>query len=121
MANKAKKHNKLSVQTKGTGCYAQDSFKFEPDEAVSMDCQRFTGVWTVDDNGRCECMRLPRKRSESTLLLKLPHGRLSLTKDKAVQLTLKFFDKNVKTVAPMMLAEAVEAVELLKRIKKVKL
>lgn len=42
-------------------------------------------------NGGFDFEAKPRKRTQSTLLKKVAHGRLSATHDGAIQLTLKVF------------------------------
>ena len=49
-----------------------------------------TGRVMVMSDGSMEAILTHRKRTEATLLQKLPHGRLSLTKRGMVQLTLVF-------------------------------
>lgn len=54
------------------------------------------GVMTVTTNGQFNFTPQPRVKAQSQLIKKLAHGRLSLTKDGAIQLTIKVrWDDNV--------------------------
>lgn len=54
------------------------------------------GVVTVMTNGQFNFRPQPRVKAQSTLIKKLAHGRLSATKDGAIQLTIKVrWDDNV--------------------------
>ena len=69
-------------------------FQFLPD---NQDCQvvdscQATGTAQLMRNGAFDFVRSPkRQRANSTLICKAAHGRLSGTRDKAFQLTLKSF------------------------------
>lgn len=52
----------------------------------------------------------PRQRTNSMLIRKLAHGRLSRTRDHAIQLTLKCFDSEKANVPRSFISEAIEAV-----------
>ena len=67
-----------------------------------------TGRVMVMSDGSMEAIVTHRKRSESTLLQKLPHGRLSLTKQGNVQLTL-VFDKEELGIPCQLSQEASSA------------
>lgn len=51
----------------------------------------------------------PRSRTNSMLIRKMAHGRLSRTKDHAVQLTLKCFDNEAADVPRTFIGETIEA------------
>lgn len=53
----------------------------------------------------------PRHRANSTLLRKAAHGRLSATKDGAIQLTLKVFRREGLDVNKTMRREAIELLD----------
>ena len=53
----------------------------------------------------------PQKRRKGTLLKKVAHGRLSVTKDGAYLLTLKVFKHEGLDAALVMAKEAMEAIE----------
>lgn len=67
-------------------------FMFAPDYCVPNVVQRvrrMCGVAQQMTDGTFEFMSQPKLRAQSKLIKKLTHGRVSLTKDKAIQLTLK--------------------------------
>ena len=60
---------------------------------------------------------VPRKapqRANSTLLRKAAHGRISVTRDEAYQLTLKVFKREGLDVKETMLREAIELINNVK-------
>ena len=67
-----------------------------------------TGRVMVMSDGSMEAILTHRKRTEATLLQKLPHGRLSLTKRGMVQLTL-VFDKEELGIPCQLAQEASSA------------
>lgn len=68
-----------------------------------------TGRFTLMSTGDFELLAIPaKKRAESKLLKKLPHGRLSLTKQDKLQLTL-IFEKNEINMAEKLHSEALDA------------
>jgi len=84
------------------------TFMFTPDEHQQGCVQPFRGSGTGQQmsDGSFEFVLTPRKRSESTLILKLPHGRLSETKDGAIQLTLKVFNSENADIRKIFIEEA---------------
>ena len=69
-------------------------FEFHPDNQgveVMTPCQVNGKVQLMRDGTVYFTAAKPRTRANSTLLRKAAHGRLSATKDRAVQLTLKCF------------------------------
>ena len=91
-------------------------FMFAPDYCVPNVVQRvrrMCGVAQQMTDGTFEFMSQPKLRTQSTLIKKLAHGRISLTKDKAIQLTLKVMrDENIN-IAEAIAAEAAEGAEAL--------
>ena len=84
----------LHVQQDGMAHYdGQDKFLFTPDNPVGGIVTPFrgTGVAQLLSDGTFDFVRRPRLRAQSQLIRKLAHGRLSKTKDGAIQLTLKVF------------------------------
>ena len=74
-------------------------------------------------NGQLQLMRnatfdyvpnKPRVRAHSTLLRKAAHGRISVTRDEAYQLTLKIFKREGLDVKETLLREAVELINNVK-------
>ena len=72
---------------------AEGIFLFLPSDPVAEYLPRFraAGVAQQMSDGTFHFVRQPRLRAQSLLIHKLPHGRLSLTKDGAIQLTLKVY------------------------------
>jgi len=68
-----------------------DSFFFTPDQSNphTVESWLHRGTAQLMSDGCFEFVAKPMLRSESTLIKKLPHGRLSRTKDGFIQLTLK--------------------------------
>ena len=60
-------------------------------------------------DGTLDVVRTIRKRSLSTLIKKLPHGRLSKTMDGAIQLTIKVFLNEKVKIGNVLLAETAQA------------
>ena len=89
------KHCKV-VQVSGQVTFAKDEneneyLHFMPDdtENMMMESWRREGVVHRLKNGAFDFIAMKRKRSDSILIKKVDHGRLSLTKDGFYQLTLK--------------------------------
>ena len=70
-----------------------DKFLFAPDDPVeeSITPFRSAGVAQLMSDGTFDFITQPRIRAQSELIYKLAHGRVSHTKDGAVQLTLKVY------------------------------
>ena len=60
-------------------------------------------------DGTLDVVRTIRKRSLSTLIKKLPHGRLSKTFDGAIQLTIKVFLNEKAKISNILLLETAQA------------
>lgn len=82
-------------QIEGVAHYdGTDKFLFTPTESVAGLLPRFRAMGLAQQHfdGTFDFIRRPRLRAQSKLIRKLAHGRLSKTKDGAIQLTLKVFE-----------------------------
>ncbi len=80
------------TQKEGMASYDSNQyFTFTPDNPVagSIHPYRSQGQGQLMSDGTFYFVRKPRLRAQSRLIKKLPHGRLSETKDGAIQLTIK--------------------------------
>lgn len=103
------------VQLGGMAFYDDSRcFMFSPDEPVPDVVQRMRrmhGVAQQMTDGTFDFVAQPRVKAQSTLIKKLAHGRVSLTKDNAIQLTLKVMrDENVN-IGQAIVVESAEAVD----------
>ena len=103
------------VQLGGMAFYDDSRcFMFSPDEPVPDVVQRMRrmhGVAQQMTDGTFDFVALPRLKSQSTLIKKLAHGRVSLTKDNAIQLTLKVMRNENINIAETIAAEAADAAD----------
>lgn len=91
-------------------------FMFAPDYCVPNSVprvRRMCGVAQQLTDGTFDFVAQPRLRTQSTLIKKLAHGRVSLTKDKAIQLTLKVMSDENINIAETIAAEAAEGANAL--------
>lgn len=91
-------------------------FMFAPDDPVPNMVQRvrrMCGVAQQMTDGTFEFVSQPKPRTQSKLIKKLAHGRISLTKDKAIQLTLKVMANENINIAEAIAAEAAEGANAL--------
>ena len=91
-------------------------FMFAPDDPVPNVVQRvrrMCGVAQQMTDGTFEFVSQPKLRTQSKLIKKLAHGRISLTKDKAIQLTLKVMANENINIAEAIAAEAAEGANAL--------
>ena len=91
-------------------------FMFAPDYCVPNSVprvRRMCGVAQQLTDGTFDFIAQPRLRTQSTLIKKLAHGRISLTKDKAIQLTLKVMGNENVNIAETIAAEAAEGANAL--------
>ena len=91
-------------------------FMFAPDYCVPNvvpRVRRMCGVAQQQTDGTFDFVAQPRLRTQSTLIKKLAHGRVSLTKDKAIQLTLKVQRNENINIAETIAAEAAEGANAL--------
>lgn len=114
MSHKNTKKQALHVQLSGMAMYDEENlFAFYPDNSVEGLTSKFCvqGVALQMSNGTFEFVPRPKKRPASVLIKKLAHGRLSATKDGAIQLTLKVFKTEGVDIKKTILKEAKEAFE----------
>ena len=91
-------------------------FMFATDYCVPNVVQRvrrMCGVAQQMTDGTFEFVSQPKPRTQSKLIKKLAHGRISLTKDKAIQLTLKVMANENINIAEAIAAEAAEGANAL--------
>lgn len=119
-ASKQREHTQLigrAIIDNGVNSTGEEkrSFLFEPDESIqnSVDGWQARGKFTILTTGQAEFCPERRKRSEALLIKKLPHGRISETKDDAYLLTIKVFKTEPGNITCQMLKEASEAVDAL--------
>lgn len=103
------------VQLGGIAFYDESKyFLFSPDESVPDKVQRMRrmhGVAQQMTDGTFDFVAQPRVKSQSKLIRKLAHGRVSLTKDKAIQLTLKVTPSENINIAQAIAIESAEAAD----------
>ena len=109
------------IQVSGQAVFTSDENKneyvqFLPDDPVEQFIKgwRHEGVAQRLRNGTFDFVARPRIRSAATLIKKVAHGRLSATKDGAIQLTLKIFKSEGVPMAETFVREAEEAVSNVK-------
>lgn len=91
-------------------------FMFAPDDPVPNVVQRIRrmcGVAQQMTDGTFDFVPKPHVKAQSKLIKKLAHGRISLTKDKAIQLTLKVMANENINIAEAIAAEAAEGANAL--------
>ena len=88
-------------------------FLFSPDEPVAGLLPRFRchGIAQQMTDGTFDFVAKPKVKPQSQLIKKLAHGRLSLTKDNAIQLTLKVMRNENINIAETIAAEAADAAD----------
>ena len=103
------------VQLGGIAFYDESKyFLFSPDEPVPDKVQRMRsmhGVAQQMTDGTFDFVAQPRVRSQSQLIRKLAHGRVSMTKDGAIQLTLKITANENINIAQAIAVESAEATD----------
>lgn len=103
------------VQLGGMAFYDESKyFLFSPDDSMPDKVQRMRrmhGVAQQMTDGTFDFVAQPRVRSQSQLIRKLAHGRVSLTKDKAIQLTLKVTPSENINIAQAIAIESAEAAD----------
>ena len=109
--------NKQHVQLGGMAFYDESKcFLFAPNEhgaGEKVQGFRSQGVAQQLSDGTFDFVSKPRVRSQSELIRKLAHGRLSKTKDGAIQLTLKVFCDEGINIGNALVKEAEEAADAL--------
>ena len=105
------------VQLGGMAFYDESKcFLFAPNEHGGGEKVlgfRSQGVAQQLSDGTFDFVVKPRVRSQSVLIRKLAHGRLSKTKDGAIQLTLKVFCDEGINIGSALVKEAEEAADAL--------
>ena len=100
------------IQLAGQGIYDDGKyFRFEPEDSDFGVVKPFKGNGSIQllSDGTLDVVRTIRKKSLSTLIKKLPHGRLSKTFDGAIQLTIKVFLNEKVKINNILLAETAQA------------
>lgn len=100
------------VQIGGMAFYDEGRyFFFAPDVAVPESTPRFRRLgWAQQmSDGTFDFTERPYPRSQSKLIRKLTHGRVSETKDGAIQLTLKVFAHEGVNISDALKSEALDA------------
>ena len=124
-----KKANKKQVnnqQVNNNGCqhvqlggvaYYDDKqyFLFSPDSVNQgvVEVFRRHGVAQQMQDGTFDFVAVSKPKSQSELIKKLAHGRLSKTKDGAIQLTLKVFCHEGLNIAQTLTVESAEGADAL--------
>ena len=105
------------VQLGGMAFYDESKcFLFAPNEhggGEKVQGFRSQGVAQQLTDGTFDFVVKPRVRSQSELIRKLAHGRLSKTKDGAIQLTLKVFCDEGINIGSTLVKETEEATDAL--------
>ena len=103
------------VQLGGVAFYDEGKcFMFSPEnEGVRNKVEGFRsqGIAQQLTDGTFDFVAKPRIRSQSELIRKLAHGRVSKTKDGAIQLTLKVFCDEGINIGNTLVKEAEEAAD----------
>ncbi|GEM_PF-967089 len=95
----------------GLASYDGDTFLFSPSDPVKCSTTPFrsVGVAQLLSDGTFDFIRKPRLRAQSELIRKLAHGRVSKTKDGAIQLTIKVFQDEGVNISQTIAQEALIA------------
>ena len=121
----AKKNNKVqNQQVNNNGCqhvqlggiaYYDDKqyFLFSPDSVNQgvVEAFRRHGVAQQMQDGTFDFVAVSKPKSQAELIRKLAHGRVSKTKDGAIQLTLKVFCDEGINIGSTLVKEAEEAAD----------
>lgn len=103
------------VQLGGMAFYDESKyFLFSPDDSVPDKVQRMRrmhGVAQQMTDGTFDFVAQPRQKSQSQLIRKLAHGRVSKTKDGSIQLTLKITANENINIAQAIAVESAEATD----------
>ena len=100
------------VQMVGMAYYDDGRYlTFCPDDPVPGSVPRFRmlGIAQQMSDGTFDFVPSPRRRAQSKLIWKLPHGRASVTKDGAIQLTLKVYRTECINISEAISSESYEA------------
>lgn len=84
------------------------NFLFSPDEPMAGLLPRFRchGIAQQMTDGTFDFVAKPKVKPQSQLIKKLAHGRVSKTKDGAIQLTLKVYSDEGENIAEAIYKEA---------------
>lgn len=114
--NNEKRENKEFIshlQKEGMAMYNNKdcNFLFLPDNPAPGCANPFRGVGVGQmlSNGTFDFSKKPRPRAQSELIRKLAHGRVSKTKDGAIQLTLKVYQDEGINISQAIAHEALIA------------
>lgn len=97
------------IQLSGMASYDESKyFLFSPDEPVAGLLPRFRchGIAQQMTDGTFDFVAKPKMKPQSQLIKKLAHGRVSKTKDGAIQLTLKVYSDEGENIAEAIYKEA---------------
>lgn len=99
------------TQLSGMASYDENEgkyFLFSPLEPVAGQLPRFRcqGIAQQMTDGTFDFVAKPQLKPQSQLIKKLAHGRVSKTKDGAIQLTLKVFCDEGENIAEAIYKEA---------------
>ena len=97
------------TQLSGMASYDESKyFLFSPDMPVAGQLPRFRcqGIAQLMSDGTFDFVAKPKLKPQSQLIKKLAHGRVSKTKDQAIQLTLKVFCDEGENIAEAIYKEA---------------
>lgn len=97
------------TQLSGMASYDESKyFLFSPDEPVAGMLPRFRcqGIAQQMSDGTFDFVAKPKIKAQSQLIKKLAHGRVSKTKDGAIQLTLKVYCDEGENIAEAIYREA---------------
>ena len=101
------------LQKEGMAMYNNKdcNFLFLPDNPAPGCASPFRGVGVAQllGDGTFDFIRKPRQRAQSELIRKLAHGRVSKTKDGAIQLTIKVFQDEGLNISQTIAQEALIA------------
>ena len=113
--NNVQINNCHNVQLNGQAYYDESNyFMFSPDDPTPdlvQRMRRMRGVAQQMTDGTFDFAPTPRVRAQSQLIKKLAHGRVSMTKDKAIQLTLKVTSSENINIAQAIAVESAEAAD----------
>jgi len=104
------------VQLGGIAYYDDKQyFLFSPDSVNQgvVEAFRRHGVAQQMQDGTFDFVAVSKPKSQSELIKKLAHGRLSKTKDGAIQLTLKVFCHEGLNIAQTLTVESAEGADAL--------
>lgn len=110
------KNDNEHVQLSGSAYYDEGkNFLFAPDISTPgiVPSFRHLAILQQLSDGTVDCTITQRKKSQSILLKKVAHGRISATKDGCIQFTFKMAKTEGLNIAEALRAEAIAASEAL--------